>query len=193
LTDYIKIIGSLRAVAIHFKTRAWWILLVYVFCILSTLYVMPAVWENFSVNLVKTAVSLLPLFLTTVFFTGFFIYVLYDKKRRLLLSFWLFFFFSVYFFLMKRFELPAERLHFLEYGLLAFLAYKALEKDIIQKKLLYTLTLFLVTGVSLLDEGIQYLLPNRVGELRDVALNVVSGVMGLIITLVIIRSEKAVT
>jgi hypothetical protein len=193
LTDYIKIIGSLQTVAIHFKTRAWWVLFVYVFCILSTLYVMPAVWENFSVNLGKTAVSLLPLFLTTVFFTGFFIYVLYDKKRRLLLSFWLFFFFSVYFFLMKQFELPAERIHFLEYGLLAFLAYKALEKDIIQKKLLYTLTLFLVTGVSLLDEGIQYLLPNRVGELRDVALNVVSGVMGLIITLVIIRSEKAVT
>ena len=169
------------------------ILLVYVLFLLSTLYITPAVWESLRANLGKTAVSLLPLFLITGFFTGFFIYVLYDKKRRFLLSFWLFFFFSVYFFLMKQFELPAERIHFLEYGLLAFLTYKALEKDMIQKKSLYALTLLMVAAVSLLDEGIQYLLPNRVGELRDVALNVVSGTMGLFITLVIIRAERKVT
>ena len=94
---------------------------------------------------------------------------------------------------MKQFELPAERIHFLEYGLLAFLAYKALEKDMIQKKSLYALTLLMVAAVSLLDEGIQYLLPNRVGELRDVALNVVSGILGLVITSVIIRAERKVT
>ena len=183
----------MRTVTIHFKTKAWLILLVYVLFLLSTLYVMPSVWRSLTINLGKTTVSLLPFFLITGFLAGFFIYLLYDKKRHFFLFFWLFFFFSVYFFLMKQFELPAERIHFLEYGLLAYLAYKALERDIIQKKVLYVLTLFIVSGVSLLDEGIQYLLPNRVGEFRDVALNVVSGVMGLLITLVIIRSKKAVT
>lgn len=154
---------------------------------------MPSLWRSLRTQFGNRAVSLLPFFLLTGFFAGFFIYLLYHKKKRLFLFFWLFFFFSVYLFLMKQFELPAERIHFLEYGLLAYLAYKALEKDVIQKKALYVQTLCIVLGVSFLDEGIQYLLPNRVGEFRDVALNLVSGVMGLFITLVIMKSEKAVT
>lgn len=95
----------------------------------------------------------------------------------------------VYLFLMKGLKFPAERIHFLEYGFLSYFAYKALERDVSKKKL-YFFAFFTVILVCLLDEGIQYLLPNRVGDLKDIYLNLVSGALGLIITRLIVKEES---
>ena len=45
-----------------------------------------------------------------------------------------------------------------------------------------TATVGLAASVGLLDEAIQYLLPNRFGDIRDVGFNLLAGVMGLVIT-----------
>jgi len=68
--------------------------------------------------------------------------------------------------------LPEERVHFIEYGLLAFLVFSATGRNI-------ELTLFFVFTVGAVDEIIQYFLPNRVGDLRDVAINAIGGALGL--------------
>jgi len=73
-------------------------------------------------------------------------------------------------------EVPSERIHFLEYGILGFLVTKVVER--LNWKSI-SLALLFVTSVGALDEGIQWILPNRVGDLRDVVMNLIGGGMGI--------------
>jgi VanZ family protein len=86
--------------------------------------------------------------------------------------------------------LPEERLHFLEYGLVAILIYEALKER--RAHLTTTdstapaadpwpfLMAFLATlALGWIDEGIQAVLPNRVYDLRDVGFNALAGLLSL--------------
>ena len=70
-------------------------------------------------------------------------------------------------------ERPAERVHFVEYGILGFLVAKAFEL----RSFLASVTFVFFVGV--VDEVIQWVLPNRTGDLRDVLMNTVGGVIGV--------------
>ena len=89
--------------------------------------------------------------------------------------------------------LPEERLHFLEYGVVAILIYEALleRRTRIAESGLTTPTglailppvvvAALTTGIlGWIDEGIQAFLPNRYYDLRDVAFNATAGMLSLI-------------
>jgi hypothetical protein len=72
-----------------------------------------------------------------------------------------------------------ERVHLLEYGLLAVLferAFRARHPG----RLLPVLALAAVALVSLADEWVQWLTPVRVGDARDVVLNLWAGAIGLL-------------
>jgi hypothetical protein len=69
-----------------------------------------------------------------------------------------------------------ERLHIIKYGGLGFLA-QALVRD---ERLPCWLAVIVVMAISIIDEGIQHLLPYRVGDLRDVSLNIISGLWGMV-------------
>ncbi|MBF0339572.1 MAG: VanZ family protein [Magnetococcales bacterium] len=71
---------------------------------------------------------------------------------------------------------PIERVHLLEYGILAFLIYRAMGEPQ-GVTLLWTYMAAVLLGFS--DESIQYLLPNRYFDLRDVAMNGVGAACGL--------------
>jgi len=73
-------------------------------------------------------------------------------------------------------ERPEERIHFLEYGFLGFLVYKGFEKVNTLRPLVMG---GFVIAVGAVDEIIQWFLPNRVGDLRDVAFNSLGGLLGL--------------
>ncbi|NQU94849.1 MAG: VanZ family protein [Candidatus Omnitrophica bacterium] len=76
----------------------------------------------------------------------------------------------------------AERLHVIEYGLLGYLALR----DFSGKGLRGTISdcikpaLLFVLWVSMLDEGFQWILPYRTGDIRDVITNMASGFLGVI-------------
>ncbi|MEK7197011.1 MAG: VanZ family protein [Thermodesulfovibrionales bacterium] len=72
-------------------------------------------------------------------------------------------------------ERPEERVHFLEYGILGFLVSTATGTG--SRHLIRALLLIVLIGS--VDEFIQLLLPNRVGDLRDVLMNATGGVLGL--------------
>jgi len=73
-------------------------------------------------------------------------------------------------------ERPAERIHFLEYGLLGFLLCRAFEGE---QWLRTVYAGMMVIAVGAVDEIIQWFLPMRVGDLRDVLFNALGGLMGL--------------
>ncbi|MDP6039274.1 MAG: VanZ family protein [Candidatus Latescibacteria bacterium] len=73
---------------------------------------------------------------------------------------------------------PAERFHLAEYGVLGFFTLRALRIDVAPVPafaLAWGITMILGAG----DEAIQWLLPSRVFEWKDVGLNVVSSGLGL--------------
>lgn len=73
-------------------------------------------------------------------------------------------------------ERPEERIHFIQYGLLGFLMLKAFKGMAINVIIISVFIIFLAGAV---DEIIQYFLPNRVGDIRDVFFNFVGGLLGL--------------
>ena len=70
----------------------------------------------------------------------------------------------------------AERVHFIQYGLLGLFVSRAYK--ISSFKILLASGLFIMI-VGLVDENIQWFLPNRYGVIRDVVMNSLGGVSGL--------------
>ena len=87
---------------------------------------------------------------------------------------------------MQLMEIPEERAHFLEYGLLGGLIFSAWSENL-SGNLLYLASIFLVSFLGGVDEIIQYYLPNRVGEVRDWVLNVAGGMIGVAVAWVLNR------
>ncbi|MCP4401922.1 MAG: sulfatase-like hydrolase/transferase [bacterium] len=79
-----------------------------------------------------------------------------------------------------------EKVHFLEYGFLALLLCKAFSYRV-KDKSAYLLSLLLVYLIGMTDEGIQWALPQRVGEYRDIWMNFTSGALALLAVLLVIR------
>jgi len=83
---------------------------------------------------------------------------------------------------------PEEAMHFVQYGLLATLVYGALNERrratpgrpslLLRHHALVAVVLTALAGW--VDEGIQYLLPNRYYDLRDVAFNAGPGVLAVV-------------
>ena len=71
-----------------------------------------------------------------------------------------------------------ERFHFVEYGLIAFLFYRAWQPAGDLSLLVLPVLAGLLTGIA--EEWLQWFVPSRVGELRDVVLNLWAVVCGLI-------------
>ena len=76
---------------------------------------------------------------------------------------------------------PEERLHFLLFGALGWLAPQIVA-------LPWALLALLSLAVG--DEVLQYFLPSRVGELRDVGVNVLAASGGLLLALVMVNVRK---
>lgn len=91
--------------------------------------------------------------------------------------------FSLYLYSLKILKIPEERIHLLEYGFLSFLVFKIYlsTRTIVA---CYWPTFLTVSFIGTLDEIIQYYLPNRVGDVRDIILNIFSGLLGLVLTAV---------
>lgn len=73
---------------------------------------------------------------------------------------------------------PTEQFHFTEYGLVSFLFYRAWHSRADASVLVLPLCAAVVVGFA--DEWFQWFVPSRVGEARDVALNGIGGVCGLL-------------
>jgi hypothetical protein len=69
-------------------------------------------------------------------------------------------------------ESPEEKIHFIEYGVVAILAYLSFGR--------YVAAFLFVAAAGWVDEGIQALLPSRYYDLRDVAFNAAAGLMALV-------------
>jgi uncharacterized membrane protein YozB (DUF420 family) len=72
-----------------------------------------------------------------------------------------------------------EQFHFTEYGLVAFLFYRVAHRRVDLSAVVLPLCAAAVTGF--VDEFVQWFVPSRVGEARDLALNLIGGLCGLMV------------
>jgi len=87
----------------------------------------------------------------------------------------------------------AERTHLFEYGVVALLIHQALSERARQGRSVPAPALLAVLAGALLgwlDEGIQWLLPNRVYELQDVAFNALAALLAVASSLALGRARR---
>ena len=176
--------------------REWIFLIIYTLLILITLPLMPLLLKIYYKNL-SFPLSSVCYIISSIAFLAIIGYLAFIRKEyRISVYVWFFVLSFVYALLIFRQKLPAEKFHFFEYGLFSYFSHNAVEKNDIITRLLkfknsYLIAFILILVISLIDEFIQHLLPNRVGELSDVFLNITSGILGLmIIGLVLRRGER---
>lgn len=68
-------------------------------------------------------------------------------------------------------QVPEERVHLLQYGILAWLVSEGLRERFAAPRL-HLLSLGIVIAAGIGDEAVQWLRPNRVGDLRDIVINI---------------------
>ncbi len=102
-------------------------------------------------------------------------YLIFKLKIRAPSNYiWLFIVAGLYiYFTLKLWKAPEEAVHFLEYGLLGFFLFKALIHHIRDKSIYVTAT-FLALFVGTIDEILQWMIPLRYWDFRDVGLNCLS-------------------
>lgn len=96
---------------------------------------------------------------------------------------------SGYFYGLATISHPEEKIHFIEYGILAYLVFRALRLDH-GAWAAYAGAFALTAALGWVDEGIQHLLPNRYYQISDVVLNAVSGLLGLLLVYVFQRTRS---
>jgi len=84
---------------------------------------------------------------------------------------------------------PAERLHLAEYGLLSLFILRALQVDVPRRRA-YFLGWLLAAALGTVDEVLQWVIPSRVFEWKDIGLNVLSS--GLAMLVIAVLTQQAV-
>jgi VanZ family protein len=160
------------------KRNKYWILVgIYVAIIYTTLSWMPTLVDLAGWGFRYRLGFIVSMFLILIL--GRYVFYLFFEKKVRRLSSW-FLIFSVmaaYGYLLNFLWIPQERLHLFEYGFLAFLVYKALKSDVRDGRI-YLYTSILVASFGCVDELIQFFLPNRYYDIKDILINAASGVMG---------------
>jgi ribose/xylose/arabinose/galactoside ABC-type transport system permease subunit len=76
-------------------------------------------------------------------------------------------------------EIPEERVHYLQYGLMAWLARSAFGWSMPAGRA-YLAALVFATGIGIADELVQYILPSRVYDFADIVLNAQATLLALV-------------
>lgn len=156
----------------------WFIIFAYVLLIYISLpYARVVLNEIYAVAGIRF-LNYLFLFLSFVIFV-LFIYLFRQKGRYLCLALFLSFFILVGANLFLKF--PEERIHFIEYALLGSFVFFACKNTSFFEKYVIFFSMILVFIFGALEEIIQYFLPNRVGDVRDVVMNFVGGIWGVLL------------
>jgi len=88
-------------------------------------------------------------------------------------------------------ELPEEQVHFIEYGILSALIYAALSHDI-NNVSIYFLSAIIVFIFGAIDEVVQWVLPNRIFDIRDIVINGIAGILVQLLIAMVISKRKVV-
>ncbi|OGM65431.1 hypothetical protein A2893_01605 [Candidatus Woesebacteria bacterium RIFCSPLOWO2_01_FULL_39_25] len=155
--------------------RLWIFVGIYIILIYTTIPIARGLLNFLYLKIGKDALYIL---LSAMSVAGILLFFYYERTwnlewKRITAFVFLLFFFVV---TMQLIEIPEEKMHILEYGFLGILVYKGYK---ISKHPLLRAVVF-VGAIGIGDEFIQWLLPNRVGEIKDIGFNFLGGIFGIL-------------
>ena len=157
------------------KNRLWILIIFYVIFIYVSLPFFPAFITTLRGFISKELLNLISLALTILFFLMLSVWIYkkkYNSRQFLLIISPL----VLLTYLSVSLDVWVERIHFVEYTFLGLLISRAVNVTNLQNIIF---TGCLVTLIGAVDEIIQWFLPNRFGDMRDVFMNSVGGLSGL--------------
>lgn len=171
------------------RMRAWGLALAYIVFVYSTIPLLPEVWAALR-EYTQGAISHLG---TVVIVLGT-LALIVQLLRKVRGASWrylvLFLVVAAYAYLLGEFaRFPAERLHLVEYGFMGYVIYRALRVDM-DWRWAYLAAWGIAVFVGVGDECIQWVLPQRFFEVKDIQLNAVSAALGLAVLYIAQGSPK---
>ena len=157
------------------KKRLWVLISIYIFFIFVSLPFLPALINVLSSFISKEILNLLSLVLSVSFFLMLSIWI-YNKKYKVNQFLLIISPLLLLTYLSLSLDVWVERIHFIEYAVLGLLISRAVNVRTLQEIIA---TCCLITLIGVADEIIQWFLPNRVGDMRDVTMNSFGGLSGL--------------
>jgi len=169
------------------RISGWLQVLVLVGLIFITIPYTPLLWKPLSAHQKSFAIVGI-YFLAFLFGILILIYLVFYKKERKLSPYLWFLVITILY--IQSFntlkDFPIEKIHLIEYGALGFLIFKALKNDL-KDLSIYIWSALIICYIGIIDETIQWIVPNRVGTIEDVWLNIRSGVLVLMLIGLVIR------
>lgn len=162
--------------------------LLYTLLIFAMVPVFPTLWDRVS-GLFPNVLEKLVFWLVGLVGLAYFAFFIYIKRNRNPLFYFssAILFLSYYPLVYFLSEYPAERFHVAEYGILSILAYRWLRVPV-DTMWVYPAVLGYTFLVGTIDEVIQYFLPDRFFEFRDMSINWISALVAICLIAI---AEKA--
>ena len=157
------------------KNRLWTLIIIYVLFIYVSLPFFPAFIKTLRGFISKESLNLLSLVMSISFFLLLSVWI-YNRKYKLNQFLLIISPLLLLTYLSLSLDVWVERIHFIEYAVLGLLISRVVNVRTLHG-IIYTGCL--VTLIGGVDEIIQWFLPNRVGDMRDVFMNSVGGLSGL--------------
>lgn len=173
------------------KLFVWSLIGCYVTFIYSTLYIMRPILNFLKATLnsyLNLSVGLMFLIILSLVL----VHIISNREHYSVNQYlWFSFISCLYGLVLYILELPEEQVHFIEYGILSALIYVALTHDI-NNKSIYFLSAIIVFVFGTIDEVIQWVLPNRCFDIRDLIMNGIAGILAQLLIAMVIKKRKIV-
>lgn len=106
-----------------------------------------------------------------------YLFVVKFKIKKISQYMWLFICAGLYiYFTIRLRKMPEEEIHLIEYGLLSYFVFKALSHRV-HDWTVYITTILIVSFVGTMDEFLQWIMPGRYWDFKDVGTNIVGGLV----------------
>ena len=173
------------------KSFVWSLIACYVTLIYSTLYIMRPILNFLKVTL-KGYLNLGIVVMFFVILSLVLAHIISNRERYSVSQYlWFSFICCLYGIVIYILELPEEQVHFIEYGILSALIYVALTHDI-NNRSIYFVSSLIVFVFGAIDEVIQWVLPNRIFDIRDLVMNGTAGILVQLLIAMVISKRKSV-
>ncbi len=173
------------------KLFVWSLIGCYVTFIYSTLYIMRPIL-NFLKATLNSYLNLSVGVMFLIILSLVLVHIISNREHYSVNQYlWFSFISCLYGLVIYILELPEEQVHFIEYGILSALIYVALTHNV-NNKSIYFLSAIIVFVFGTIDEIIQWVLPNRCFDIRDLVMNGIAGTLAQLLIAMVIKKRKVV-
>lgn len=171
------------------KSFVWSLIACYVTLIYSTLYIMRPVL-NFLKMALRGYFNLCVGLVFLILLSFVLVHIISNREVYGVSQYlWFSFISCLYGLVIYVIDVPEEQIHFIEYGILSGLIYVALSQNV-HNISVYFLSAFIVFVFGAIDEVIQWILPNRIFDIRDILINGFAGILVQLLIAMVINKKK---